>query len=323
MNIAGTKAKPNEIRIARIYDAPVKAVWDAWTDTKQVEKWWGPRGFTTTTHSKDLRVGGHWHYTMHGPDGTDYENTTKYLEVVPMQRLVYDHGGHDERKPLFRVTAIFSEVAGKTVLEMTMALKTAEEAAETRKFIKKAGGNSTWDRLAEYLEEGKGKETFFIARTFAVGVEKMFEMWTRPEHMAKWLPPAGFEMGVVSGEIREGGGMFYWMGNSAMKMYGKTEYLKIQPPGKDGVGRVVYRQMFCDEKGNAGRHPGAPGFPSALLADVEMVEEEPGLTRVRVRWEPAGEVTASEIAEFAKMRGSMTGGWTGSFDKLEELVAGQ
>src|SRR6201991_4759795 len=115
-------AKPNEIQIIRVYDAPVKAVWEAWTDPAQVAKWWGPRGFTLTTHSKDLRVGGHWHYTMHGPDGTDYVNTTKYFEVEEQKKLAYDHGGHEDRPPLFRVTALFSEVSkGKTKLEMSMA----------------------------------------------------------------------------------------------------------------------------------------------------------------------------------------------------------
>ena len=74
------KSKSNEIAITRIYDAPLRAVWDAWTDPKQVAKWWGPRGFTITTHSKDLRPGGSWKYTMHGPDGTDYPNITVYHE---------------------------------------------------------------------------------------------------------------------------------------------------------------------------------------------------------------------------------------------------
>src|SRR3989344_2116331 len=122
------KSKPNELYIERIYDAPVKMVWDAWVDPKQVAQWWGPRGFTLTNHSKDVRTGGHWNYTMHGPDGVD------------------------DRPPLFRVTVNFIDLKGKTRMEMTMALATAEAAAETKKFIKKAGGNSTWDRLAEYLE---------------------------------------------------------------------------------------------------------------------------------------------------------------------------
>ena len=88
-------------------------MWDAWTDPEQVAQWWGPRGFTLTTHSKDLRTGGHWNYTMHGPDGTDYPNTTKYLEVEKHAKLVYDHGANDDRPPLFRVTVLFSERQAK------------------------------------------------------------------------------------------------------------------------------------------------------------------------------------------------------------------
>src|SRR5690606_23667743 len=135
-------------------------------------KWWGPRGFTITTHSKDLRTGGSWDYTMHGPDGTDYPNTTKYLEVIEKAKLVYDHGGHKDRPPLFRVTALFSENEGRTTLDITMTLPTPEAAEEPAKFIKKAGGNSPGDRLAEYLEkESPGKEQFVITRSFDPSIE--------------------------------------------------------------------------------------------------------------------------------------------------------
>lgn len=87
------KAKANELKITRVYDAPVRLVWEAWTDPEQVAQWWGPRGFTLTTHSKELRPGGHWSYTMHGPDGTDYENRTIYHEVEECAKLVYDQIG--------------------------------------------------------------------------------------------------------------------------------------------------------------------------------------------------------------------------------------
>src|SRR5690349_13564024 len=118
------KNKSHVITLTRVYDAPLQAVWDAWTIPEEVEQWWGPRGFTLTTHSRDLRTGGHWHYTMHGPDGTDYENTAQYLEVVPRERLVYDHGGHQDRPPLFRVVALFSERQGRTQLDLTFSLAT-------------------------------------------------------------------------------------------------------------------------------------------------------------------------------------------------------
>lgn len=313
------KNKSNEIRITRMYDAPVKAVWDAWTDPKKVEKWWGPRGFTLTTHSKDLRPGGHWSYTMHGPDGTDYENKTLYHEVEKYSRLVYDHGGNDDRPPLFRVTVLFAELQGKTKMEMSMALPTPEAAEETKKFIKKAGGNATWDRLAEYLEkESGGKDLFVINRAFDVPLETMFKMWTDPKHFSKWLAPTGFTMEFIRAEIRPGGSTFYVMSNgSNMTMYGRAKYLEVSSPD-----RLVYTQQFCDKDENISRHPMAPTWPETMLTTVTLTAEGPDRTRVTVTWEPHGATTREELETFIKAKGGMTLGWTGSFDKLEEYTAG-
>ncbi len=311
------KNKSNEIKIIRTYDAPVKVVWEAWVDPKKAANWWGPRGFTITTHSKDLRVGGNWHYTMHGPDGVDYPNKTIYLEVEKYSRLVYDHGGYDDRPPLFRVTVNFSEIKGKTKMDMTMALATPEAAEETKKFIKKAGGNATWDRLAEFLsKESSGKEQFVINRTFDTPIETMFEMWTNPDHFAKWMGPAGASMKFFRAEIKPGGSSFYMMsGDPGYKLYGKTKYLEIVKPN-----RIVYTQQFCDENENVIRHPMAPVWPETMLTVVTLAEEGSDQTRVTITWEADGATTAEEIAAFVKERGGMTQGWTGSFDKLEEYL---
>lgn len=312
-----TKAKSNELKITRIYDAPVRLVWDAWTDLNQVAQWWGPRGFTITTHSKDLRPGGHWSYTMHGPDGTDYPNKTIYLEVEECAKLIYDHGGNDDRPPLFRVTVLFSETDGKTTMDMTMTLATPEAAQEIRKFIRQAGGNTTWDRLAEHLEkENSGKEKFVIARTFEAPRDTLFAMWTDPAHLAQWLPPRGFTMKYLSVDIRPGGHSHYLMTNGEFTMYGRAHYLEIQPPS-----RLAYTQQFCDERGaTVTRHPMTPVFPETLLTTVDFAAETPDSTRVTVTWEPHGPVTPEELDVFIKMRAGMSIGWTGSLDKLEETL---
>ena len=96
----------------------------ALTDPKQVGKWWGPTGFTTTTHEMSVKPGGAWRFIMHGPDGTDYDNEILYLEVVKPERLVYDHG--EPGKPgYFKVWITFDEEAGKTRLTMRSLFETA------------------------------------------------------------------------------------------------------------------------------------------------------------------------------------------------------
>ena len=311
-------SKSNEIKIVRIYDAPVKMVWDAWTDPEQVAKWWGPRGFTITTHGKDLRPGGFWHYTMHGPDGTDYINKTKYYEVEKYSRLVYDHGGNDEQAPLFRVTALFTDLKGQTKMELSFILASPEAAEETRKMIKKAGGEATWDRLAEYLGKEFGrKEQFVINRSFDVPLKTMFQAWTDPEHFSKWLPPTGFQMKFLRADIRPGGSTFYLMTDGeSVKMYGRANYLEIKNPD-----RLVYTQQFCDENEGISRHPMAPTWPETMLTTVTLAEEGPDRTRVTVTWEAHGNVTPEELETFVKAKGGMTQGWTGSFDKLDAYLS--
>jgi uncharacterized protein YndB with AHSA1/START domain len=314
--MATTKNKPNELYITRIYDAPVKMVWEAWTDPKQVAQWWGPRGFTITTKHKDVKTGGTWVYTMHGPDGVDYSNNTKFLEVEKYARLVYDHGGNENQPPMFRVTVNFSEKNGKTLMDMTMALPTAEAAVETKKFIKKAGGDSTWDRLAEYLEkESTNKEKFFFNRTFDAPIELMFKMWTDPNHLAKWLAPAGADIKFIKADIKSGGSSFYCMAGAYGKMYGRAQYLEIKSPN-----RIVYTQQFCDENEKVSRHPMSPTWPETVLTTISLNEEGPNKTRVTLTWEPQGSVTPAEMDTFVKGKAGMTQGWGGSLDKLEQYL---
>jgi uncharacterized protein YndB with AHSA1/START domain len=307
----------SEIRLTRVYDATVQSVWEAWTVPEEVAQWWGPRGFTLTTHSRDLRAGGHWHYTMHGPDGTDYENTTQYLEVEPQSRLVYDHGGHKDRPPLFRVTATFTAVDGGMQLDLRFAFATPEIAREMQGFIRKAGGESTWDRLAEHVNKRRtGHEIFVMNRSFDAPIADVFEAWTDPAQLAKWLPPAGSKMTLIRGEIKQGSSTFFVLKGEFGSMYVRSEYLAIEAPR-----RIVYAQQFCDEQERPSRHPGAATFPATMLTTVTLAEEGAECTRVTVTMDPQGPLTDVELATFLQARGGMTQGWGGSFDALEAVLA--
>lgn len=310
------KPKDNELYLVRYYDAPISMVWDAWTDPAQAAHWWGPRGFTITTHGKDLRPGGYWSYTMHGPDGVDYPNKTIYLEVEEQAKLVYDHGGHDDRPPLFRVTVLFSEEAGKTKMEMTMALASKEAAEQTHQFIKQVGGYSTWDRLGEYLEKSaQQKEVFIINRSFDAPIDVVFDAWSDPAQLAHWLPPTGMTMKFLEADIRTGGKSFYSMGNEQVKMFGQIAYLKVERPNT-----LIYTQQFCDAQRNISRHPMAPTWPETMLTHIRLTAMEANKTLISVHWEVIDPVTAEEMQTFIDGRSGMMQGWTGSFDKLEHYL---
>lgn len=303
----------SELHLTRVYRAPRPLVWQVWTDPAHVAHWWGPRGFTLTHHSKDLRAGGSWVYVMHGPDGVDYPNTARYLEVVEGEKMVYDHGSDGQSKPLFRVTVTFKDVPEGTQMDMTMAFESAEAAKSAAEFIRKAGGNATWDRLAEYLDrETQGVDSFVINRSFAAPRDLLFKLWTRPEHLVGWLPPVGATMEYLEANIRPGGDTFFRMDYPGGTLYAKVHYHEMEAPE-----RLAYTQMFSDQKKGPGRHPLLPIFPDKMHNTVLFVEEGAGQTRVCLTSRPEGEVSDDELAAFLKTRDGMTVGWTGSFDKLE------
>lgn len=139
------------ILLRRTFDATPEEVFDALTDPDTIGDWWGPDGFRTTTHEMDVRPGGMWRFTMHGPDGTDYPNVVIYRAVERPRRLEYDHGSAPD-KIEFEVTIELTDRNGGTELSMRSVFPTA--AARDR-VVKEVGalegGKQTLARLANHL----------------------------------------------------------------------------------------------------------------------------------------------------------------------------
>jgi uncharacterized protein YndB with AHSA1/START domain len=153
-SMAGREIADREIVLTRLFDAPRKMVWEAWTDPKQVVLWWGPKGFTTTIDEMDVRVGGLWRQVMHGPDGTDYPNASIFTEVVPYERLGHKLTGGKKGAPTVQIekVATFEEKAGGTRITMRLVFASAEARDENvRVYGSIEGGKQTLERLAEHL----------------------------------------------------------------------------------------------------------------------------------------------------------------------------
>jgi uncharacterized protein YndB with AHSA1/START domain len=147
-----TGAVERQIVISRVFQAPRERVFDAWVRREQVEKWWGPTGFTVTIDEMDVRPGGTWRFTMHGPDGVDYPSLIVYETITPPDRLVYTHRSPVGDDPAFRTTVTFDELMGMTALTMRVVFDSAADRdLVVEKFHAVEGGNQTLDSLGEHL----------------------------------------------------------------------------------------------------------------------------------------------------------------------------
>jgi uncharacterized protein YndB with AHSA1/START domain len=85
-------AATTDMTVTYIFDAPVTAVWKAWSEGEQVKRWWGPRGFTAPVANMAFRVGGTSLVCMRAPaeyGGQEIYNTWTYRKIVPMQEIEF------------------------------------------------------------------------------------------------------------------------------------------------------------------------------------------------------------------------------------------
>jgi uncharacterized protein YndB with AHSA1/START domain len=149
-----TGAFDRQISITRMVEAPREVVFDAWTSDEHLSQWWGPNGFTLTTDEIDVRPGGRWRFTMHGPDGVDYPNELLYEEVVRPELITFEHGAPGRDDPWFRGVITFDDFMGNTVLTMRSVFQTKEHMDDVVERVGAIeGGNQTLDRLVGYVTE--------------------------------------------------------------------------------------------------------------------------------------------------------------------------
>ncbi|MDE3195202.1 MAG: SRPBCC family protein [Acidobacteriota bacterium] len=143
-----------EIVIRRTVNAPRELVFDVWTNPEHIPHWWGPDGFRTTIFEIDVRPGGEWRYTMHGPDGRDYRNHIVFVEVSRPERLVYRNVPEAGTEPVqFESIVTFDAAGDKTEVTLRMVFPTAKQ----REFVATQygaveGGRQHLGRLAAYTE---------------------------------------------------------------------------------------------------------------------------------------------------------------------------
>jgi uncharacterized protein YndB with AHSA1/START domain len=146
-----TTPSDREIVMTRVFDAPARLVFEAWTNPKHLPHWMlGPEGWTMPVCEIDLRPGGAWHFVWRRSDGTEMEMRGLYREIQPPERLVTTESWGGDWPETVN-TLVLTEKDGKTTMSQTVLYPSKEARARASKTGMKDGASVSFDRLAAYL----------------------------------------------------------------------------------------------------------------------------------------------------------------------------
>jgi len=142
--------KNRTLTIEKTFDAPVQLVWDAWTQSEHILKWWAPNGMEIKVIEHNFEVGGKWKYTMIMPDGNDFVSEGIYKEIVYLKKII----SSADFKPMthdVEMQTFFKAVGDKTKFTFSVIHPTAEYCKQQEEMGFYNGWGSALHRLETVL----------------------------------------------------------------------------------------------------------------------------------------------------------------------------
>jgi uncharacterized protein YndB with AHSA1/START domain len=205
----------------RTYDAPVELVYKAWTDPKQLAKWFPPEGFSSPRCELDPRPGGVFRVDMKAPEaepfnGMVFPGPGSFSEVVPNKRLVFTmqpEVAPGQKMPEVTTTVRFEDLGGgRTKLTVEQTLPTVAEFEVVAKRGMRQGINESLDKLAGVLSGNPtdrgvsvNDRTLTLKRVFDAPRDLVWTAYTDPKHVTKWMFANEWEAPFAELDLRAGG----------------------------------------------------------------------------------------------------------------------
>ncbi len=150
-----TTPSDQELAMTRVFDAPRRLVFEAYTKPELLERWLGVfGGWSLAICEIDLRVGGRYRWVWRNTNGKEMGVCGVFREIIPPARIV-----HTEQfdEPWYEgealVTLALVEDAGRTTLTTTIRYLSKEVRDGVLQFPMEEGMAASYDKLAELLAE--------------------------------------------------------------------------------------------------------------------------------------------------------------------------
>jgi uncharacterized protein YndB with AHSA1/START domain len=304
------------------FAAPIERVWSAYSDPRQLERFWGPPGWPATFTTWDHSVGGRAVYSMNGPRGEKSSGAWEFLTIEAPNRFevidsfVDEAGTPLEGFPAQRMSFSFESTAEGTRMVTTSHFDSVDALEQVVEMGQVEGIKMAMAQLDAVLQDlrdyaqGKGTRVELLDDTH-VRITRLVEgprelVWRahfEPELIRKWmLGPDGWEMTecVTATEV----------GQSYRNSWAPVGDTEGEPFGFEG------EALLIDAPRRAVTTERMQGMPTETLNDLNLYEED-GATLVTLLVEYPDKETRDMI-----LATGMADGMESSFARLErELLA--
>jgi uncharacterized protein YndB with AHSA1/START domain len=148
--MAKTQTSPSTaLTITRTFAAPRERVFRAWTDPKELARWFAPSPDHKTVVSEfDFKVGGNYRFEVHHKGGNIHRISGTYRDITPPEKVVFTWGwGQDPVESESIVTIEFHDLGPSTEITLTHVQLPSVEERDKHSH----GWNGVFEQLAKYL----------------------------------------------------------------------------------------------------------------------------------------------------------------------------
>lgn len=152
------------IVVKKEFSANLQLVWDAWTTSELLDKWWAPLPYRNETISMNFIADGMWHYAMISPKGDKHFCKAYYQQIDTLRMFVYkdafcnDKGEDLTEMPSMNWTNTFTSNNNVTTVNVVLNFETIAQLENIIKMGFKEGFTMGLNQLENLLQQYNGKQ---------------------------------------------------------------------------------------------------------------------------------------------------------------------
>ena len=145
----------NQLIAVRKFNASIEKIRKAWGHKEFLCQWWAPAPYVCEILEMEFKQGGHWMYTMTGPEGDTYMGRMDYLTIREFEMIEAEEYFCDENgEKLGEVPPMHQKFEFESGDEITIITMTTTYASpEALQQMAEMGAAEGWELACNQLDE--------------------------------------------------------------------------------------------------------------------------------------------------------------------------